>query len=591
MSDLARLVAPTTVRVADIDASGTRRAFLADADTETAQLWLARDGEAPVRVSDHADPVAFASFRPGAAGGDQLVYGVDHGGDENQQLRLLDLAVVRSTPLTADPTARHVFGAFQPDGRALAYTTNATDGVAMEVVVAPLDGGAPRRVLRGDGLLRVEAWSPCGRFLAVVAEHAALREELHLLDLATGAHHPLLGASAPAIARGVRFRDDGDLVLITDAGRDHAGVARLARTDGRLDWWLAPAADVDAIALDRGGRRVAAALNHEGFTTLEVHDVGGGAPHRFPLDGVAADLRWHPDGTALLATVETPLTPPRPWRFDPARGDAAPLAGFAEAPPAGGAPDVVRVESFDGRRLPALLYRPPRAAASAPAVTVVHGGPESQWRPGWHGEVAAMLAHGWTVLAPNLRGSTGYGRSYAGLDDGARRAEVFADLAAVGRWLAARDDVDAARLALLGHSYGGFVTLAGLARDPARWCCGVALYGMADLATFLRETAAYRRLHRRAEYGDPEVDGGFLDELSPLARAAAVRAPVFLAHGGGDPRVRPAESRRMAAALGARDHPVEHLEIAGEGHGFTKRTNRIAVWRRALGFLAASLDG
>jgi len=590
MTDLARLVAPTTVRVADVEATGTRRAFLADADTETLQLWLARDGEAPVRVSDHADPVAFAAFRPGEAAG-QLVYGIDHGGDENQELRLLDLADLRSRPLTAAPAARHVFGAFHPDGRALAYTTNATDGVAMDVVVMSLEDGASRRVLRGDGLLRVEAWSPCGRFLAVVAEHAALREELHLLDLATGARHPLLGAGAAAIAHGVRFLTEGDLVLVTDAGRDRAGVARLARGDGRLDWWLAPEVDVDAIALDPAGRRLAATLNHQGFTTLEVHDRGGGAPVRFPLDGIAADLRWHPNGAALAATVETPVTPPRPWCFDPAGGRAAPAAGFAPPERAGDAPEVVHVESFDGRRVPGLLYRPPRAAEPAPAVTALHGGPESQWRPGWHGEVAAMLARGWTVLAPNLRGSTGYGRIYAGLDDGPRRTDVFADLAAVGRWLAGRDDVDAARLALWGRSYGGFVTLAGLAREPARWCCGVAFYGMTDLATFLRETAAYRRVHRSAEYGDPETDGALLAELSPLARAAALRAPVFLAHGRGDPRVRPAESRRMAAALQARGHPVEHLEIAGEGHGFTKRANRIEVWRRALGFLTAQLDG
>ena len=591
MSDLARLVAPTSVRVADVDARGVRRAFLADADTETPQLWVARDGKAPARVSDHADPVAFAAFRPGEAGAGQLVYGIDDGGDENQELRLLDLADARSAPLTAAPATRHVFGAFHPDGRALAYTTNATDGVAMDVVVMSLLDGASRRVLRGDGLLRVEAWSPCGRFLAVVAEHAALREELHLLDLATGARHPLLGAGAPVIAHGIRFLAEGDLVLITDAGRDHAGVARLARGDGRLDWWLALEVDVDAIALDRAGRRLAAILNHQGFTTLEIHDRGVIPPVRFPLGGVAADLRWHPDGSALIATVETPLTPPRPWRFDPARGEATPAPGFAPPEPAGDAPDVVHIESFDGRRLPALLYRPARGAATAPAVTVVHGGPESQWRPSWHGEVAAMLARGWTVLAPNLRGSTGYGRIYAGLDDGTRRADVFADLAAVGRWLAGRGDVDATRLALSGQSYGGFVTLAGLARDPERWCCGVAFYGMTDLATFLRETAAYRRTHRSAEYGDADADGALLAELSPLARAAAMRAPVFLAHGRGDPRVRPAESRRMAAALTARDHPVEHFEIAGAGHGFTKRAHRIEVWRRALRFLAARLDG
>jgi dipeptidyl aminopeptidase/acylaminoacyl peptidase len=523
-----------------------------------------------------------------------LVYGVEHDGDENQQLHLWDLAQGGSTPLTAEPSARHDFGAFRPDGRALAYTTNAANGVDVDVVIAPLDGGrAPYRVLRGDGLRRVEAWSPCGRFLAVVTEHAALREELHLLDLASGARHPLLGAGGGCIARSVRFLADGDLALVTDAGRDRAGVARLARSDGRLSWWLTPEVDVDRFVLSKDRRRLAVSLNHQGFTTLEVHDRdGGGEPVRFPLDGVADDLAWHPAGDALFATVETPVSPPRPWRFD-LEGQAVPVAGVAASQPLGAMPELVHVKSFDGRRVPALSYRPDGAteAAPAPAVVAVHGGPESQWRPGWHGGVAALLDRGWTVLAPNVRGSTGYGRTYAALDDGARRIDAFADLVAVGRWLAARADVDVARLALLGQSYGGFMTLAALARAPELWCGGVAFYGMADLNTFLRDTAAYRRPHRAAEYGHPATDPELLAELSPLTRQGAIRVPVFLAHGLADPRVAPFESRQMAEALAARGHPVEHLEIPAEGHGFTKRANRVEVWRRALAFLAARFAG
>jgi len=591
MADLARLVAPTTARFADVDASGGRYAFLSDQDTETPQLWLQRDGALPERVSDHADAVAVARFRPGGRAA-MLVYGIDHGGDENQELHLLDLAGDRSVALAATPGARQDFGAFRLDGGALAYTTNAATGVDVDVVVAPLDGGEARRVLRGHGLRRVEAWSPCGRFLAVVGEHAALREELYLLDLATGAQRPLLGAGRDCVARCVRFLANGDLVLVTDAGRDRPGVARLARSDGRLDWWLAPEVDVERIALAKDGRRFAAALNHQGYSTLEIHALGGGAPVRFALDGVAADLAWHPTGGTLFATVETPTTPPRPWRFAADGATAGPMTGFAAAEPRGAPPTLVHVKSFDGRRLPALLYQPEPTSPRrpAPAVMAVHGGPESQWRPGWHGEVAALLARGWSVLAPNLRGSTGYGRIYAALDDGARRVDAFADLSALGHWLAAHPEVDPARVALLGQSYGGFMTLTGLVRTPALWCAGVAFYGMADLETFLRDTAAYRRAHRAAEYGDPSADAELLAALSPLGRADAIRAPLLLAHGLQDPRVAPLESRQMAAALAARGHPVEHVEIAGEGHGFTRRANRIEVWRRTMAFLAAHLD-
>jgi dipeptidyl aminopeptidase/acylaminoacyl peptidase len=596
MADLARFVAPTVARFADVDAAGSSYAYLCDRDTETAQLWLQRARAEPARASDHADAVAFAAFRPARDGESSvaLVYGIDGGGDEKQELHLLDLGAGRAAPLAAAPGARQDFGAFRRDGAALAMTSNAANGVDVDVIVVPLDAGGARCVLRGQGLRRVEAWSPCGRFLAVVAEHAALREELHLLDLATGALRPLLGAGPPAIARCVRFLPDGDLLLVTDAGRDRPGVARIARSDGGLAWWFTADVDVDRIALARDGGRLAVTLNHEGFTTIELHDLqAGGTPVRFALDGVASGLAWHPRGSSLLATVETPTTPPRPWWFDADGRDHGPMPGFAAPEPVAADPDVVRIKSFDGRRLPALLYRPARApeAPPAPAVMTVHGGPESQWRPGWHGDVAAMLERGWTVLAPNLRGSTGYGRVYASLDDGAGRVDVFADLAALGGWLGARDEVEPAQVALVGQSYGGFVTLAGLARYPEFWCGGVAFYGMADLRTFLRDTAAYRRAHRIAEYGDPTADAELLAELSPLGRADAIRAPVLLAHGLEDPRVASFESRQMAAALEARGQPVEHIEVAAEGHGFAKRANRIEVWRRALAFLAACFDG
>ena len=587
MSDLAALVAPAAVRFADVDPTGRLEAYLADVDGERPQLWLRRDGGAPVRLTAHDDAVAFAAFRPGGDTSPALVYGVDRAGDENQELRWHDLASGAARPLTAAPDARHAFGAFRPDGGALAWTTNAANGVDMDVVLHDLGDGATRRVLRGHGLRRVEAWSPCGRFLAIVGEHAALSEELHLLDLATGGLRPLLGAGGATVVRAVRFTPDGDLILVTDAGRELAGVARLAAADGRLSRLLAGAHEADRLALAKDARRLAVTWNVEGRTTLELHDlVAAGPPRRFALDGVAGAPKWRPTGDAVLATVETPTTPARPWCFHADTGEAAALDGWAVPGEQGAAPTRVQVASFDGRALPAFLYRPPAPSRGpAPAVMCVHGGPESQWRPGYHGEVAALLAAGWTVLAPNIRGSTGYGRTFAGLDDRERRGDAFADIAAHGRWLAAHEEVDAARLALMGQSYGGFTTLAGLARDPGRWCGGVDLYGMADLATFLAETAPYRRAHRAAEYGAPGADDPLLAELSPLARAHEVAAPVFIAHGLADPRVRPAESRRMAAALRTHGKTVEHLEIADEGHGFTARSTRTAVYTRALDFL------
>jgi dipeptidyl aminopeptidase/acylaminoacyl peptidase len=221
-------------------------------------------------------------------------------------------------------------------------------------------------------------------------------------------------------------------------------------------------------------------------------------------------------------------------------------------------------------------------------VLVIHGGPESQGKRNFNPLVQALAAAGHTVLAPNVRGSVGYGKRWYSADDVTLRLESVADLAAIHAYLP-KLGVDPARAALYGASYGGYMVLAGLAFQPELWAAGVDIVGISSLVTFLENTSPYRRAQREREYGSLEHDRDFLLAASPLTRIDAIRAPLFIIHGANDPRVPLSEAEQLHAALTARGQECELLVYPDEGHGLAKRANKMDAYPKALAFLARHL--
>lgn len=316
-------------------------------------------------------------------------------------------------------------------------------------------------------------------------------------------------------------------------------------------------------------------------------DVGSGeetAVSGLP-DGVVMQPAWAPDGQLLAFAFTAPSSPLNIWVWD---GNACrqitqvATGGIPEDTFI--APELVHFPSFDGLEIPAFLYMPP-GVERPPVVMNVHGGPESQSRPAFAAVTQYFVNHGFALLVPNVRGSTGYGRIYTHLDDVEKRMDAVADLEAAVRWLRESGRVDGDRIAVMGGSYGGFMVLAALTTYPDLWAAGVDIVGIANFETFFQNTGAYRRHWRTPEYGDPERDRDLLRRISPIHSVDRIRAPLMVIHGDNDPRVPVNETEQIVEAVSRQGIPVELLRFPDEGHGVVKLKNKLVAYPAVADFL------
>ncbi|TME63030.1 MAG: S9 family peptidase [Chloroflexi bacterium] len=356
-----------------------------------------------------------------------------------------------------------------------------------------------------------------------------------------------------------------------------------------------PARVVDDLAVANG--RYAYALNVDGRSEVHVVDadddrvIPGLPPGDLATDLIGSSLALAPDGTVAVAWArfDAPSAVYVARRGQDARLAVPPqMAGLAE-----GLPDeeLVSWPSFDGRLIPGFLLRPRGAAKAArPTVIQVHGGPEGQARPLWNPLTVALVASGFNVLQPNVRGSSGYGRAYMSLDDVKLRMDSVKDLDAAAGWLATSGVAPEDRIGVIGGSYGGFMTLAAITFCADRnWAAAVDIVGIGKWKTFFERTSPWRRPLRAAEYGDPVKDADFLESISPLNFLERIRAPLLVIHGANDPRVPVEEAEQLVSALRARDRKVEYLRYEDEGHGLAKAKNRADAWPKVVAFFERQL--
>ena len=551
-----------------------------------------------------AQPASLA-WPPPVANAQGFVFASDVGGAENYQLFWFDLATGATTLLT-DGHSRYTGLRWSRSGALYAYSTTERNGRSWDIHVrAP--GGAARVALETDDVgWYVEDIAPDDERLLLSRYVSVGESYLYELSLDGGGLRPLLDTNQAIGIGDARYAGDGAAVYFnSDLGGEFRRLQRLDLTTGRIEVMTdAIPWDVEAFAVAPDGNLLALTVNEGGLSRIALLTL----PERRPLAlpeppvGVIANLAFSPDGERLGFTLSGPQTPSDVFSVDLSdrklrrwtHSETGRLAADDLV-----VPESFEFESFDlasdgsARRIPAFIYRA-AGPGPHPVVIDIHGGPESQHRPRFRHFTQYLVRElGITVIAPNVRGSFGYGKSYVVLDDGFLREDSVRDIGALLDWIAVREDLDAQRVAVYGGSYGGYMSLATMVAYPDRLRAGIDLFGISNFVTFLQGTQAYRRDLRRREYGDerdPDVRS-FQERIAPLNQVDRIAGPLLIYQGLNDPRVPAGESEQMVAALRGRGVPVWYLVAADEGHGMRRRSTRDYVYAASAEFLARYLLG
>jgi dipeptidyl aminopeptidase/acylaminoacyl peptidase len=561
--------------------------------TGTPQLWKVPSGGGwPEQLTFEDDKVTEVHRLPAGRG---WIFLRDRGGDERTQLYWMSPDGKKIRALTRNPRAIHSLGACRSDGKAIAFASNARHPQFFDLYVMqiPSDRAVLLKGPREDGNLSARAFSPDGKTLVFADTLTPSNENLYVLDVVSGKSRLLTPHRGDATYGSVSFGRDGLLYALTDEGREFQSLARLRWQDPAARWeFLVPdRADCEDLVVTEAGDRLAYLVNRDGYSDLHIRETATGKDVlvKTLLEGVLSDLDWSVDGKRLAFTFSGPKDPADVWILEgtgaPRRLTRSALAGVTRDSFV--TPAVIRYESFDRRQIPAYLYVPGKGAPAGPLpfVVYVHGGPESQERPDFAASFQYYLSRGYGLLALNIRGSTGYGRTYTHLDDTLRRRDAILDVDHAARYLTEHGLAHERRIAIMGGSYGGYMTLAALTMLPDRFAAGIDTVGMSNLVTFLERTGPWRRAQREAEYGSLATQRDLLREVSPITHLHDLQAPLMVIQGANDPRVPQHEADQIVEKLREKNHPVEYLLFPDEGHGVVKLANRMKSFTASAAFL------
>jgi dipeptidyl aminopeptidase/acylaminoacyl peptidase len=579
-----------------------REMLIATRFAESTQLHLVQTpGGARRQITFLPEPVAGGLFDPKA--GEFLVFAQDNGGGEFYQLYRLDFADGRITRLT-DGKSRNLGPVWSKSGRRLAYTSTRRNGRDTDIyVMNPRDPSSGRLLVQVEGGgWSVLDWARDDSKL-LLGEYISINESrLHLYDVASGKRSLLTPPEKEKVswAAGLFAQDAKSVFVITDKDSEFR---RLCRYDLATQK-LRPLDDkvrgnVEGMDLSSDGRRLAYYCNEAGASVLRLLDTRSGQELRVPKLplGVIGGVKWHSNSRDLGFSLSSARSPNDAYSLDTKtdrlerwteseRGGLNP-ATFVE-------PELVRLKSFDGLEISGLLYMPDakKFPSPRPVLVSIHGGPESQSRPGFQARNNYYVNElGVALLFPNVRGSAGFGKTFLTLDNGFKREDTVRDIGAFLDWIGNDARFNNDRVAVIGGSYGGYMSLACMTHFSDRLRCGVDVVGISNFKTFLKNTQDYRRDLRRVEYGDERdpAMAEFLEKISPANQAEKITKPLFVVQGLNDPRVPASEAEQMVKAIRDRGGNVWFLMAKDEGHGFQKKRNADFLFLSTVQFLKTYL--
>jgi dipeptidyl aminopeptidase/acylaminoacyl peptidase len=561
---------------------GTRFADAAQLHKVDSPLGMRR------QLTFYPEPVGGALMRPDGSG--QFAFAKDTGGDEFFQAYLFDPKAGAATAFT-EPGTRNQSLTWTKDGGLVAWSRSTKDSGDYDILVANPSKTDSRRVLfKGRGAISPQDFSADGKTLLLQESISVAKSRLFTLDVASQKLTELTPDLNVSYDGGAFLADGKSILTGSDEGSDFSRLVKIDLATGKrtvltpnLTW------DVESYTLARDGKTVAYVVNVAGASELRLMNAETGAELPAPKlpAGVIVGTEFDDAALRLGFSLNAATAPSDVYVLSLKDGA---LTRWTESEVGGldpatfVAPKLVTFKSFDSgkkgapKEMSAWVYAPNKPGPH-PVIINIHGGPEGQSRPTFSPTIQYWVNElGVAVVLPNVRGSTGYGKTFVGLDNGLKRLDSVKDIGATLDWMAAFKQFDMNRVISYGGSYGGYMVYATMIMFPERFAGGVDIVGISHFRTFLENTSGYRRDLRRVEYGDerdPKV-AKFFEEIAPLNNAAKIRKPMFVVHGQNDPRVPVSEARQMVEAFRKNGVETWVMIAKDEGHGFQKKANQEA---------------
>jgi len=553
------------------------------------QVWtVSADGSGwPSLVTAVDDQVTGVMWSP--TDPDLLAFSLAPGGGLNEQIYTVRPDGQAMRRLTEGGAVNNRLTGWSPDGKLLLLSSSRADAASLDSYVYDLKLGRLQLAAVNKGVGTLSDTSPEGRFGVVTRVRSRSDSNLYVVGLKTRADNLLTPHEGPGNFGDAHFSGDSTIYFLSDKGRDRKALARV-----KIDALGRPGAvetvigrddaDLDSYEMTRDGKTAALVWNVSGKDELAFLDLATGTSTPGPLlpGGLLGGLNFSPDGSKLALSISGSTRPSDVWVLDRAgSGSWSAPRQVTFSPHAGVVldalvtPELVKFPAHDGLELSGWLYRLPGETKPGPVVLSFHGGPEGQERPGFNSTYQALLSRGISVFAPNVRGSSGFGKKFVNLDNGPLRVEGVKDIKDCVDVLVARKIADPKRIGIMGGSYGGYMTLAGLTEFPDTFAAGADLYGIVNFETFFAHTQPWMAAISTVEYGDPVTQKDLLASLSPIHKLDRIKAPTLVLHGANDTNVPVVEAEQVVETLKKRGVPVDLVLFPDEGHGFRKTPNRV----------------
>jgi dipeptidyl aminopeptidase/acylaminoacyl peptidase len=593
-ADIVRYLLARGAQSALISPDGSKIAFRYIVTGER-QLWVVdAQGGWPTQLT-FGSGITFFRWAPD---GEHLLVGRDANGNEREGYYLISVDGTQERQLLPLTDAFRSFGMFSADGAQFLYSSTERNGRDFDIYVGDVASGKTRLVYEGSFGFFPQAWQPDGDIVIVTETRGEDAGDVHLLNMASGQMTPLFQPEVAAFYGSFAWLPDGSgFYMTTNQDREFAGLAFYSLRDRKLTFLETPDADISNVSLNGNGRYLAWTTNEDGYARLHAIDnTAKGSLLAPQLPPGVYQLDMSSAASSLSIRVSGPTTPGDVFVWDIEANETSQavqssLAGLD--PQSFKAPLSLRYPARDGVELQGLLYLPDPSQVSIlpPVVVAVHGGPTSQSRPAFEPQIQYLVNNGIAVFDVNVRGSTGFGKTYARLDNQEKRLDSVRDLVDTVAFLSQDDRLDTQRIAVMGGSYGGYMVNAVLGSYPGVFAAGVSMVGVSDWVRALQEASPALKASDRIEYGDIREERwqDFYRVNSPINNAANIKVPLLVEHGANDPRDPVTESDRLVTTIREAGGTVKYMRFPDEGHSLAKQANRVAYYRAMVKFLEEQL--